>query len=124
MRVVKLSFQELSLVTLKTLEEKCVMNEEEKCLHVSRAQSSLNQSRCSRNITIEFRHIFHSFFQIQGAVMVACIVQVVIGFSGFMGFVLRYIGPLAIAPTIALIGLALFKEAADLASAHWYIAFM
>lgn len=56
--------------------------------------------------------------------MVASLVQVVLGFSGLIGLVLRFIGPLSIAPTIALIGLALFKEAADLASAQWYIAFM
>jgi len=56
--------------------------------------------------------------------MIAAIVQVVLGFSGLMGSVLRFIGPLSITPTIALIGLALFQEAADLASAHWYIAFV
>lgn len=56
--------------------------------------------------------------------MVASIFQVLIGFSGLIGFLLRYIGPLAITPTIALIGLALFKEAADKASEQWYIALM
>ncbi|WAQ93888.1 S23A2-like protein [Mya arenaria] len=62
--------------------------------------------------------------EIQGAIMVASIFQVVIGFTGLMGLVLRFIGPLAITPTIALIGIALFEAAADKASAQWYIAFM
>lgn len=39
--------------------------------------------------------------------MVSSIIQVVIGFSGFVGFFLRFIGPVTIAPTIALIGLSL-----------------
>ncbi|XP_053373096.1 solute carrier family 23 member 1-like isoform X2 [Mercenaria mercenaria] len=62
--------------------------------------------------------------EIQGAIMVASLFQVVIGFSGLMGFVLKFIGPLAITPTITLVGLALFKEAADKAAQQWYIALM
>lgn len=54
--------------------------------------------------------------------MVASVFQVIVGFSGIMGFVLRFIGPLAIAPTIALIGLSLFVEAANQASEQWWIA--
>ncbi|XP_060583752.1 solute carrier family 23 member 1-like isoform X2 [Ruditapes philippinarum] len=62
--------------------------------------------------------------EIQGAIMVASLFQVLIGFSGLMGLVLKFIGPLAITPTITLIGLALFKEAADKAAEQWYIALM
>jgi len=54
--------------------------------------------------------------------MVASVFQVVIGYSGLMGAVLRFIGPLAVTPTVSLIGLALFPEAAELASKQWYIA--
>lgn len=39
--------------------------------------------------------------------MVSSIIQIVIGFSGIIGFFLRFIGPITIAPTIALIGLSL-----------------
>ncbi|XP_071491350.1 solute carrier family 23 member 1-like isoform X2 [Diadema antillarum] len=78
------------------------------------------------NATItEIRTEFRSRIQeIQGAVIVASIVQVVIGFTGIMGLLLRYIGPLAIAPTIGLIGLSLFKSAAAQAQVHWGIAWM
>jgi len=54
--------------------------------------------------------------------MIASVFQVVVGFSGIMGLVLRFIGPLAITPTIALIGLSLFVEAANLASVQWWIS--
>ncbi|XP_052721968.1 solute carrier family 23 member 1-like [Crassostrea angulata] len=62
--------------------------------------------------------------EIQGAIMVSSLFEIVIGFSGVIGLFLHFIGPLVIVPTISLIGLSLFKEAADLASKQWYIAVM
>lgn len=50
------------------------------------------------------------------------LVQITLGFTGLVGFVLRYIGPLAIAPTINLIGLSLFTEAGKKSGGHWGIA--
>lgn len=44
--------------------------------------------------------------------MVAALFQILIGFSGLVGFLLRFIGPLTIAPTVTLVGLALFQAAA------------
>ena len=54
--------------------------------------------------------------------MVASVFQVIIGFTGIIGFMLRFIGPLAIAPTIALAGLALFDVAGNYASKQWWVA--
>ena len=51
--------------------------------------------------------------------MVSALVQVVIGFSGLMGLVLKFIGPLTIVPTIALVGLPLFETAYYFASTFW-----
>ncbi|XP_064613847.1 solute carrier family 23 member 1-like isoform X2 [Liolophura sinensis] len=62
--------------------------------------------------------------EIQGAITVSALFQVVIGFSGFMGFILRFIGPLAITPTISLIGLSLFASASEQASQFWWVAVM
>ncbi|KAJ7386661.1 hypothetical protein OS493_006666 [Desmophyllum pertusum] len=59
--------------------------------------------------------------EIQGAIMVSSLFQIVIGFTGLIGFLLRFIGPLTIAPTLTLIGLALFRVAADHAGNHWGI---
>ena len=44
--------------------------------------------------------------------------QVIIGATGTMGYVMKYIGPLTITPTIALIGLSLFGVAAESAGTH------
>ncbi|AWP07865.1 putative solute carrier family 23 member 1-like [Scophthalmus maximus] len=60
--------------------------------------------------------------EIQGAILVASLLQIVLGFSGLVGLVLKYIGPLAIAPTINLIGLSLFIEAGKKSGGHWGIA--
>ena len=36
--------------------------------------------------------------------MVASVLEVLLGFTGAVGFLTRYIGPLAICPTISLLG--------------------
>ncbi|KAJ7386680.1 hypothetical protein OS493_006688 [Desmophyllum pertusum] len=60
--------------------------------------------------------------EIQGAIMVSSLFQIVIGFTGLIGFLLRFIGPLTIAPTITLVGVALFHVAAEHAGNHWGIS--
>lgn len=60
--------------------------------------------------------------QIQGAILVASLLQIFLGMTGLVGLVLRFIGPLAIAPTINLIGLSLFIEAGKKCGTHWGIA--
>uniref|UniRef100_A0AAR2JUE4 Uncharacterized protein n=1 Tax=Pygocentrus nattereri TaxID=42514 RepID=A0AAR2JUE4_PYGNA len=60
--------------------------------------------------------------EIQGAILVASVLQVMLGLSGLVGLVLKFIGPLAIAPTINLIGLALFRQAGQKSGAHWGIS--
>ncbi|CAL8376008.1 unnamed protein product [Arctogadus glacialis] len=60
--------------------------------------------------------------EIQGAILVSSLLQVVLGLTGLVGLVLRFIGPLAIAPTINLIGLSLFIEAGKKCGSHWGIA--
>lgn len=62
--------------------------------------------------------------QLQGAIMVASCVQMLVGFSGIIGFLMRFIGPLTIAPTISLVALPLFDSAGSNAGSHWGIAAM
>jgi nucleobase transporter 1/2 len=45
---------------------------------------------------------------LQGAVIVVGIVQVVVGYTGLFCPILKYIGPVTIAPVVSVIGLALF----------------
>lgn len=56
--------------------------------------------------------------------MVASLLQVLVGFSGLIGFLMRFIGPLTIAPTVSLIGLSLYDSAGTKVGSHWGISAM
>ncbi|SEH68422.1 Xanthine/uracil permease [Halopenitus malekzadehii] len=47
--------------------------------------------------------------ELQGAIIAAAAIQVLIGYSGLMGRLKRYLSPVVVAPVIALIGLSLFS---------------
>ena len=59
--------------------------------------------------------------EVQGAIIVGGLVQVVIGYSGLVGKFLKYIGPITIAPTIALIGLALYPFGVAKVGEDWVL---
>jgi xanthine/uracil permease len=60
--------------------------------------------------------------ELQGAVIVAGAIEVLIGYSGVMDWVKRHMGPIVIAPVIALIGLALFNvPQITSASQNWWL---
>ncbi|KAJ0061276.1 hypothetical protein NL108_014421, partial [Boleophthalmus pectinirostris] len=59
---------------------------------------------------------------LQGSIMVASVLQILVGFSGLIGFLMRFIGPLTIAPTVSLIGVSLYDSAGDRAGSHWGIS--
>lgn len=58
---------------------------------------------------------------VQGAIIAGSLFEIAIGASGLAGKMLRFVGPITIAPTIALIGLALFKFGAPEAGKYWPI---
>eukprot|EP00093_Oithona_nana_P004998 04998.XXX_115818_113896_1 [CDS] Oithona nana genome sequencing. len=60
--------------------------------------------------------------EVQGAIIVASLVQVIIGYFGIVGLVLKYITPLTIVPAVSMIGLALFDVAGDYAAKNWGVA--
>jgi uracil-xanthine permease len=64
--------------------------------------------------------------QITGAIIIASAFEIVLGWTGIMGKVKKYVGPVTIGPTIALIGLALYKIGAPSAFAgglgsSWFV---
>ncbi len=58
---------------------------------------------------------------IQGAVIAGAFVQMGFGYLGLVGRLLKFVGPITIAPTIALIGLSLFNFGAPEAGRDWWI---
>ena len=78
--------------------------------------------------------------EIQGAIAVSAIFQMLLGYAGLIGFLLRFftknsflvlqcsmsrwITPLTITPAVAMIGIALFDAASYNAQGNWGIAIL
>ena len=60
--------------------------------------------------------------EVSGAILMSSMVEVILGATGLIGFLMRFITPLSIVPTITLIGLSLFKEATAPAGESWIIS--
>uniref|UniRef100_A0A0G4HXR0 Uncharacterized protein n=1 Tax=Chromera velia CCMP2878 TaxID=1169474 RepID=A0A0G4HXR0_9ALVE len=60
--------------------------------------------------------------EINGAIMVASAMQIILGGSGLLGLLLRFVGPITIGPTVAMVGLALFQVAAEKAGGNPWVA--
>ena len=50
--------------------------------------------------------------------------QVLLLFLGLIGYLLKWITPLTIAPAVTMIGMSLFKVSAELASKNWLISML
>jgi len=61
-------------------------------------------------------------FQLTGSIMVAAIMEILIGATGLVSMLLRFIGPLTVAPTIMLMGLSVASDGFNLAGKHWGIS--
>ncbi|XP_049618028.1 solute carrier family 23 member 2 isoform X1 [Syngnathus scovelli] len=99
----------------------------------ARAILSLDKWKCNNTAILETNsteilhteHIWHPRIrEIQGAIIVSSLVEVCIGALGLPGLLLKYIGPLTITPTVALIGLSGFQAAGERAGKHWGIAML
>ncbi|BFZ00297.1 hypothetical protein BsWGS_03336 [Bradybaena similaris] len=60
--------------------------------------------------------------EIQGDIMVASLFQIIVGSTGLLGVLLRYIGPITIVPTVSLVGLSLIEVAQKFCETHWGIS--
>ena len=60
--------------------------------------------------------------EVAGAIMIASLVEIVLGYTGIMGQVRKIISPIVIGPTIAMIGLALFGIGAPWMASNWIIS--
>lgn len=60
--------------------------------------------------------------ELSGAIAVSALFQVILGFTGLISKILRFVTPLTIVPTVSLVGLTLFEHAGNTAAKHWGIA--
>ena len=60
--------------------------------------------------------------QVSAAVMFASSFEIILGYSGLMGIIKRAISPIAIGPTIAMIGLCLYNLGAPWMASNWPVS--
>jgi uracil-xanthine permease len=60
--------------------------------------------------------------QVCAAVMFASVIEIVLGYTGLMGYIKRIISPITIGPTIAMIGLALYGIGAPWMAGNWVVS--
>ena len=61
---------------------------------------------------------------IAGAIILGGVIEALIGFSGLMGMLRRYLSPVVVGPVIMLIGLALYQVGAPTAASNWPISLL
>ncbi|CAI9717213.1 solute carrier family 23 member 1-like isoform X2 [Octopus vulgaris] len=59
---------------------------------------------------------------LEGSLMLAGIVHFLIGATGVVGVMMKFIGPVTIIPAMCLVGMVLFKVATKFSESHWGIA--
>ncbi|NXG43731.1 S23A3 protein, partial [Psilopogon haemacephalus] len=65
-----------------------------------------------------------SLREVSGAVVVSGLAQLVLGVSGLCGWAVRHCGPMVLAPSLSIIGLSVYKEAAFFCSTSWGVALL
>ncbi|MCO5611147.1 hypothetical protein L7F22_065397 [Adiantum nelumboides] len=65
----------------------------------------INSTELQSIMTDRFKHTMR---ELQGAIIISSAFQVVLGYSGLMSILLRFINPVVVTPTIAAVGLAFF----------------
>ncbi|NWV06044.1 S23A3 protein, partial [Ptilonorhynchus violaceus] len=62
--------------------------------------------------------------EVSGAVLVSGLIQLVLGVSGVCGWAARRCRPMVLAPSLSIIGLSMYKEAAFFCSTNWGVALL
>ncbi|NXS62083.1 S23A3 protein, partial [Brachypteracias leptosomus] len=65
-----------------------------------------------------------SLREVSGAVLVSGLVQLALGVSGVCGWAAQHCGPVVLAPSLSIIGLSTYKEAAFFCSTNWGVALL
>ncbi|XP_045129340.1 solute carrier family 23 member 2-like isoform X2 [Portunus trituberculatus] len=61
---------------------------------------------------------------VQGAIATVSVFQITLGFTGLVGMLTRWITPLAIVPTVTLVGISFFDLCGDKIASHWGVSIM
>ncbi|XP_021348631.1 solute carrier family 23 member 2-like isoform X2 [Mizuhopecten yessoensis] len=111
------------LVALKTLPDwKCPNLEG---MNNATVVGEFNQTSNSMSLPTDAREEIRFKLQMmQGSLMVAGILQTLLGATGLIGRLLRFIGPITVVPVLFLIGISIYKTAVKFCNAHFGVAFL
>ncbi|KAK6182946.1 hypothetical protein SNE40_010516 [Patella caerulea] len=104
----------LGLATLK--EWKCPTSDE---LETFYSNSSMNATDLTADLPMPREVIYRQLGKLQGSLMVAGVIHLMIGFTGLVGAVSRFIGPITIVPALLLLVLYLHKITVKFAQTYW-----
>ncbi|XP_061194733.1 solute carrier family 23 member 1-like [Saccostrea echinata] len=76
------------------------------------------------NITYFQAVVVPKFLKMSGALILAGFLHMLVGLTGTVGFVLRFIGPITVIPTILLIGINVFTVVYRFCSTHWGVSLL
>lgn len=62
------------------------------------------------------------YFQLQGSLIFAGTVHMLIGLTGLIGILLRYLGPITVIPTLLLLGIEFYHVVTKLCEAQWAVS--
>ncbi|NXQ39340.1 S23A3 protein, partial [Catharus fuscescens] len=65
-----------------------------------------------------------SLQEVSGAVLISGLIQFMLGVSGVCGWAAWHCGPMVLAPSLSIIGLSAYKEAAFFCSTNWGVALL
>ncbi|XP_043929644.1 solute carrier family 23 member 3 [Protopterus annectens] len=63
--------------------------------------------------------VFHVLTQVNGAILVGGILQIILGISGIYGIISQHCGPMVLAPLLTITGLSTYLTASYFSSANW-----
>ncbi|XP_033746106.1 solute carrier family 23 member 1-like [Pecten maximus] len=78
----------------------------------------------SSDLHINQDFIYHNLQTLMGSLMIAGAIHSLVGVTGLIGILLRFIGPVTIVPAILLVGLYMFKIVTKFVSVHWGMGLM
>ncbi|XP_067657359.1 solute carrier family 23 member 1-like [Haliotis asinina] len=112
----------IPLITMGTMSDWRCPNQQE--LKVIYNDTSTNYTLNPRGmIPVPDDVIMSRIHTVMGSLMLAEVIHMLIGVTGCVGFLLRFIGPVTIVPAISLAALYLFKVTVKYSQMHWGVAF-
>ncbi|KAJ8321043.1 hypothetical protein KUTeg_002630, partial [Tegillarca granosa] len=96
--------------------------------NISRTWDVTNTTAVSTNETSETQTdmdaILYRIQMMQGSLIAAGLIQTLLGLTGVVGKLLRYIGPITVVPVVTLIGFSIYRTAIKFCETQWGVSFL